>query len=151
MIRKALHIAALALLALPLVAGAVAAQEVRLYKTPWCGCCTAWGRYLAAAGFTVRAEDLEDLTLVKTMAGVPARLQACHTAVIAGYVVEGHVPLAAIRELLDERPEVRGIAVPGMPAGSPGMGGPPETYTVFAFTAEGEIRPLAAFRGERRL
>ncbi|HFA59676.1 MAG TPA: DUF411 domain-containing protein [Rhodospirillales bacterium] len=151
--RRSLLAALVAAPALLLAAPALrAAPTVTLYKTPWCGCCAAWGEYLANAGFTVATEALEDLDLVKRMAGVPEGLAACHTAMIDGYVVEGHVPLSAVRRLLAERPEVRGIAAPGMPAGSPGMPAPqPEAFTVFAFDGDGRITPFARYLGDREL
>ncbi len=128
-------------------AGRTAPLEVVLYKNPWCGCCEGWGRHMEAAGFTVRREDVEDLAPVKRMAGVPAVLEACHTAMVDGYVVEGHVPVAAVRRLLAERPAALGIAAPGMPPGSPGMPAPePATYTVYLFGTDG-VSPLARFRG----
>ncbi len=133
-------------------AGPRAAAAVTLYKTPWCGCCAAWGEHLEAAGFAVATELLEDLGMVKRMAGVPPELEACHTALVGDYVVEGHVPATAVRRLLAEKPPLRGIATPGMPAGSPGMPSPrPESFTVFGFTAEGRILPFARYRGDREL
>jgi hypothetical protein len=121
------------------VATAVAdPAEVHVYKTPDCGCCVEWMDHLREDGFTVRATDLPDVTPIKLENGVPMRLAACHTAVVGGYVVEGHVPAADIRRLLRERPDIAGLAVPGMPIGSPGMEGPnPEPYRVLAFGARG--------------
>ncbi len=122
--------------------------EVVLYKNPWCGCCEGWARHMEAAGFRVRRENVEDLAPVKRMAGVPPQLEACHTALVGGYVVEGHVPALAVRRLLAERPQVVGIAAPGMPPGSPGMPAPePATYTVYAFRGDGGLSPFARFRG----
>ena len=114
-------------------------SEILVYKTPTCGCCAKWVNYLRANGFAVRAVDLEQLTDVKREKHVPAELVACHTAVVAGYVVEGHVPVSDIQRLLNDRPEVTGIGVAGMPEGSPGMEGPnPETYEVVAFGPSGK-------------
>lgn len=96
--------------------------------------------HLRQHGFPVKTEDLDDLRPVKARHGVPAALQSCHTAVVEGYVVEGHVPADLIARLLRERPPVAGLAVPGMPAGSPGMevpGQPPARYDVFAFDRTG--------------
>jgi len=96
--------------------------------------------HLRGAGFTVRAEDVADLAPVKSRHGVPRDLQSCHTATIGGYVIEGHVPAVTIKRLLKENPKVVGIAVPGMPVGSPGMeapGQPPERYQVIAFDRTG--------------
>jgi hypothetical protein len=92
-----------------------------VHKTPWCGCCTAWAEQAEAAGFAVELRDTEDLNPIKRALGVPAAQASCHTAEVEGYFVEGHVPFDDIRRLLAERPAARGIAVPGMPLGSPGM------------------------------
>jgi hypothetical protein len=119
---------------------AVAASLLTVHKTPWCGCCTAWAEHMAAAGFAVAVEDSEDLDPIKRSLGVPVRLESCHTGVIEGYVIEGHVPAAVVERLLAERPEgIAGLAVPGMPAGSPGMEfGTAEAYDVIAFGPAGE-------------
>ena len=96
---------------------------VTLYRTPTCGCCIKYADYLEEQGFQVETIVQEDLSELKEQLGIPEEMQACHTALIGDYFVEGHVPVEAIDRLLDERPAVDGIAVPGMPAGSPGMGG----------------------------
>ena len=121
---------------LPVAAGPVAT----VYKSPTCGCCSLWGRHLEQEGFEVVAVDRNDMTAVKDSLGVPGDLASCHTAVIDGYVVEGHVPAASIRRLLDERPEARGLAVPGMPLGSPGMeqGDLRQSYDVLLVGPNGE-------------
>lgn len=114
--------------------------EITVYKTPTCGCCRSWVDHLRDEGFRVTTEDLPDLTVVKHERGVPDALASCHTAVVDGYTVEGHVPGDVIRRLLDERPEVTGIAVPGMPMGSPGMEGPfSQPYEIYTFTPEGPV------------
>ncbi|HSM61331.1 MAG TPA: DUF411 domain-containing protein [Longimicrobiales bacterium] len=95
-----------------------------VYKTASCGCCNGWVEHLRAAGFEVDARDVTDLMSIKRDAGVPVDMSSCHTALVDGYVVEGHVPADVVMRLLDERPEVAGIAAPGMPVGSPGMEGP---------------------------
>lgn len=129
---------------------AAAAQEVRVFKNPQCGCCNGWVSHLEANGFTASVQDMEDLSGVKRLGGVPEELSACHTAIIDGYTVEGHVPVPALRRLLAERPDIRGLAVPGMPAGSPGMPSPtPERYDVLAFTAGGRTSRFMTFLGER--
>ena len=114
---------------------------IQVYKTPTCGCCTKWIDSLRAAGFTVEATDMPDLTALKAVNGVPAKLSSCHTAIVSGYVVEGHVPAADLKRLLRERPSVAGLSVPGMPSGSPGMEHPDpsrhEAYDVLAFGPEG--------------
>lgn len=114
------------------------ASAIHVYKTPTCGCCDKWVDHLRAAGFRVTSENLADLSLVKQMHRVPRDLAACHTATADGYVVEGHVPAADVKRLLAERPPVLGIAVAGMPEGSPGMEGPnPEPYSVWSFGGPG--------------
>lgn len=118
--------------------------KLTVYKTPTCGCCGKWVDHLREAGFAVATVDLPDLTAVKAKNGVPPELASCHTAVVDGYVVEGHVPAADVLRLLDERPAVAGLAVPGMPIGSPGMeGSRPERYTVYAFDSSGQTSRFA--------
>lgn len=114
------------------------AGEMVVYRSPTCGCCLGWVEHVREAGFRVRIEDRTDLAPVKAELGVPADLASCHTARIGGYVIEGHVPAEDVRRLLAERPDVKGLAVPGMPEGSPGMEGPdPDPYAVVAFDGEG--------------
>lgn len=113
-------------------------------KDPGCGCCGAWADLAVAAGFEVEITETTDYENMKRAASVPESLWSCHTARIAGYIVEGHVPFAAIRHLLDQRPDITGIAVPGMPEGSPGMGGGVDaTADVIAWGGSaGEGRPF---------
>ena len=114
--------------------------EVVVYKGPTCGCCGDWAEHLRAAGFPVTEEVVRDMAAVKERHGVPRELGSCHTALVDGYVVEGHVPAADNVRLLDERPDVRGLAVPGMPVGSPGMemaGVPPDPYATLTFGRDG--------------
>jgi len=94
---------------------------------------------MRGAGFQVEAREVSDdeLTAMNAQAGIPGQLEACHTAQVGGYIVEGHVPAEDVRRLLREKPQLIGIAVPGMPSGTPGMGGPPQAYQVIAFTAAG--------------
>lgn len=114
-------------------AHAAAPAKMTVYKDPSCGCCHKWSKAMAAAGFSVEARDTDDLAALKAQLGVPADVQGCHTAVIEKYYLEGHVPLEAVRRLLQERPPVRGLAVPGMPPGSLGMGDDPQAfYAVYA-------------------
>ncbi len=114
------------------------APELRgvVYKNPWCGCCGSWVRHMREAGFELVVHDVEDMSPFKRAAGVPEELQSCHTAVVGGYVIEGHVPAADIRRLLAEAPQARGLSVPGMVIGSPGMesGGQREPYQVLLFS-----------------
>lgn len=112
---------------------ALAGPLITVYKTPTCGCCVKWVEYLQKEGFEVKAVDRSDLAPIKQRAGVPPAMSACHTALVDGYVIEGHVPAQAIRKLLQERPDTRGLAVPGMPDNSPGMGemdGRLQTFTL---------------------
>jgi hypothetical protein len=115
-----------------------AAPEVVVYKSPSCGCCKKWIEHVRAAGFHVTAHDTTDLAGVSVRYGVPRNLTACHTALVDGYVVEGHVPADVIQRLLKERPNLVGVAVPGMPAGSPGMeSATPLHYRIFTFEKSG--------------
>jgi hypothetical protein len=115
-----------------------AGAEVAVYKSPWCGCCEQWIGHMRSQGHKVAVQDMEDLDAIKKMAGVPEDLQSCHTAFVDGYVLEGHVPAADLARLLAERPEARGLAVPGMPGGSPGMeGAEAEPYDVILFLTGG--------------
>lgn len=129
---------------------AAAPVPLTVYKDPECGCCERWLLQMAAAGFRPAVHDVADLAAVKARLGVPAALHACHTAVAGGYVVEGHVPAADVHRFLGERPRVggvpaRGLAVPNMPAGSPGMEGPrAEPYAVLAFAPGGATARFAS-------
>lgn len=128
--------------ATPTVAAAL--PPVVVYKTASCGCCKGWVEHLQAAGFEVDARDTRELMAVKIDAGVPTHMSSCHTAIVDGYVVEGHVPADVVARLLAERPDVAGIAVPGMPIGSPGMEGPgARPYEVHAFHADGTTEVFA--------
>jgi hypothetical protein len=114
----------------------LAAEEpvITVHKDPTCGCCSGWVQHLQKAGFVAKIVETRDIDAVKTRLGVPNDLAACHTAEISGYVVEGHVPATALRRFLAEKPQAAGLAVPGMPIGSPGMeGGQPERYDVVLF------------------
>jgi hypothetical protein len=123
---------------------AIAEPSVRVYRSATCGCCKGWARHLEANGFDVELIDVADLEGKKADLGIPRELEACHTAEVEGYLVEGHVPAEDVLRLLRERPDVRGLAVPGMPEGSPGMEGPnPEPYTVYAFDLAGRTTPFA--------
>jgi hypothetical protein len=124
---------------------------ITVHKDPSCGCCSGWVRHLQQAGFLVKTIETADLEPVKTRLGVPAELAACHTAQIGNYVIEGHVPVAALRRLLEDKPSAAGLAVPGMPIGAPGMeGGSPEPYEVVLFGPDGR-RTYMRFVGDRAL
>ncbi|MDR4305892.1 DUF411 domain-containing protein [Chelatococcus sambhunathii] len=133
-----------------LVPGRVrAAPAMTVHKDPTCGCCEAWVDHVRAAGYEAQVVEVAAINTVKAKLGVPPGLRSCHTAEIDGYVLEGHVPAAAIARLLAERPKVRGLAVPGMPIGSPGMeveGRDPEAYDVMAF-GDSEPKAMMRFRG----
>jgi hypothetical protein len=135
-------VAGLALLAAAprALAAAPAGPTLEAWKNRGCACCSAWAKRFEQAGFAVTMHELEDVTPVRVAAGVPSDLAGCHTAKVEGYVVEGHVPVEAVRRLLAERPTILGLAVPGMPSGSPGMeveGEPAEPFQVYAFAADG--------------
>ncbi|WP_217495397.1 DUF411 domain-containing protein [Halofilum ochraceum] len=131
------------------VATPLHAAAMTVYKTATCGCCSAWVEHVRQAGFDVEAIDVERARLIeyKREAGLDQRLASCHTARIDGYVIEGHVPAADIRRLLEERPDVAGLAVPGMPVGSPGMeyGDRVDPYRVIAFDEQGGMRIFAEY------
>ena len=117
---------------------ASAAEAVDVYKSPYCGCCEKWVEHLQQAGFAVRTHDVNDVPAARQRLGMPERLGSCHTAKVAGYVVEGHVPAADIQRLLKEKPKAIGLAVPSMPPGSPGMESPkPVPYTTLLVQAGG--------------
>lgn len=117
--------------------------EMTVYKSAACSCCGAWVDHMEDAGFDVKVVEDRNLSVVKAEAGVPESLHACHTATVAGYTVEGHVPAADVKRLLEEGLPIAGIGVAGMPAGSPGMPGPAEPYAVEAFNADGETAVYA--------
>jgi len=124
-------------------------QVITVHKDPTCGCCSGWVQHLQKAGFDTKVLDTRDLDAVKRRLGVPDDLAACHTAQIADYIIEGHVPAAALKRFLAEKPKARGLAVPGMPIGSPGMeGGRPEKYDVILFGAKGQ-QTFMSFVGEQ--
>lgn len=107
-----------------------------LYKNPQCGCCSGHADYLRERGFEIEVVETDQLSALKRERGVPPSLESCHTLVVDGYVVEGHVPVTSIRRLLEERPAIRGIALPGMPQGSPGMSGQQKApFTVYELSA----------------
>jgi hypothetical protein len=131
--------------AVPSPASRVPAVSVVVYKDPNCGCCVSWIEHLRKHGFEVSARDTNDVSGVKKTGRVPAQHHSCHTAFVGGYVVEGHVPAADIQKMLDEKPKIAGIAVGGMPIGSPGMemGARKDKYDVIAFNRDGTTRVFA--------
>ena len=118
--------------------------QVAVYKTPTCGCCGKWVEHMQASGFAATTTNMPDLGPIKAKYKVPAQLQSCHTSIVGGYVIEGHVPAADVRRLLRERPAIVGLAAPGMPAGSPGMDVPNAPgYDVLSFDKDGRTRVFA--------
>ena len=123
---------------------ASAADAVDVYKSPYCGCCEKWVEHLQQAGFAVRTHDVNDVPAARQRLGMPERLGSCHTAKVAGYVVEGHVPAADIQRLLKEKPKAIGLAVPSIPPGSPGMESPkPVPYNTLLVQAGGATTVFA--------
>ena len=118
-----------------------AKPQMTVYKSSTCGCCSKWVEHMQANGFEVKAIDVDDIDKVKHERGVPDSAASCHTAVVNGYVVEGHVPADAVLKVLKEKPAIAGIAVPGMPMGAPGMevpSGQKAAYTIVSFDKTGK-------------
>ena len=143
---------AAAMVACLLVGGAAAAQRpkpvIEVYKSPTCGCCANWVKHLQQNGFDAKVTDVEDMAALKTKLKVPGRMQSCHTGMVNGYVVEGHVPAADLQRLLKERPAgIRALAVPGMPIGSPGMevGSTVQRYDVLSLDQQGSSKVFASY------
>jgi hypothetical protein len=135
---------ALAILAAPLPALAEPIHAL-LYKNPQCSCCEGYAAYLRQNGFDVEVKPSNDLAEISSKAGVPAELEGCHTTFIEGYVIDGHVPVDVIRKLLKEKPAIAGITLPGMPMGSPGMGGAKtEPFTIYAVSKDGSAPKVYA-------
>ena len=112
---------------------------ITVYKSPTCGCCKKWVTHLEENGFEVKPVDTNEVSMMKAKYGVPGDLISCHTGLVNGYVVEGHVPAEEIKKMLKEKPEIAGLAVPGMPMGSPGMeGGRVDHYDIVAFQKDGK-------------
>lgn len=130
----------LCLSAFPVLAG----EAITVYKSPACGCCEGWVDYMKAKGFDATVVESDDMDAVKQRLHVPDAMQSCHTALIGGYVVEGHVPVEAIARMLKEKPKATGIAAPGMPQGSPGMSGTKEPFAVYLFGEQG-AQPFMKF------
>jgi hypothetical protein len=132
-----------------LVPGAAhsAGQAMTVYTTPWCDCCHEWAEAMRKAGYSVKTVNMDDLSPIRKKAGVPAAMEGCHSAEIDGYFLEGHVPPEAVGKLLSERPEIAGLAFPGMPLGSPGMGDDPKAkYEVFAVSRDPSTAPASYYR-----
>lgn len=123
-------------------------KRMLVYRDPECGCCEAWAEIARKAGYDVIVENRSDMTAVKARYGVPDELASCHTAIVGGYAIEGHVPMKHVARLLGDKPrEIRGIAVPGMPRGSPGMempDGSADSFEVMAFGGDGKVTQFRA-------
>lgn len=151
--RRTVLLAVLAGALVPSRSALAAKPLVTVHKDPSCGCCGAWAEHLEKAGFPVRIVENAKLNPLKAEKGVPKALWSCHTAEVEGYVIEGHVPAAEIERLLAERPAATGLAVAGMPVGSPGMevaGYEPDRYEVALFGSGGQ-RVFARYEGAKRL
>ena len=131
----------------PAVWAAPDVPVVDVYKSPSCGCCSKWIDHLKANGFAVRSHDTDTVAQHKARLGVPPGYGSCHTAEVGGYVIEGHVPAREIKRLLKEKPRARGLVVPAMPIGSPGMeaGGRKDPYEVFLVNRNGSTRTYAQY------
>ena len=126
-----------------------AVPTIQVFKTPTCGCCGNWVKHLRANGFEVTVKDVPDTGEYRRKYGVPEKLLSCHTGVVEGYALEGHVPAAEIHRLLQERPRAKGLAVPGMPMGSPGMeGSVSQAYSVILFDSEGRTSVYRSYPGK---
>jgi hypothetical protein len=130
--------------------GQTSPPTLEVFKSPTCGCCSKWVDHAREHGFSAKVTDLPDAALdeLKTKHGIPRTAQSCHTVVVGGYVIEGHVPAAEVKRLLKERPAIKGLAVAGMPLGSPGMevpGQKPQTYNVISFDKAGAVQVFATY------
>ncbi|HJO04491.1 MAG TPA: DUF411 domain-containing protein [Acidobacteriota bacterium] len=126
----------------PLVDG----TKVVMYQNPACGCCSKWAAHMEATGFTVEIHKTDQLNSIKQREGITPETAGCHTSMVDGYLVEGHVPAREIARLITDRPDVKGIAVPGMPMGSPGMeGGRTDHYDVLSIDHEGNTAVFASY------
>ncbi|MDP5293240.1 DUF411 domain-containing protein [Oceanimonas sp. CHS3-5] len=134
----------LALLAAPVLA---APAQVTVYKSPTCGCCEDWVDHMRESGFEVNSIDTEYMGAIKARAGVQQQLASCHTAAVGGYVIEGHVPAADVKRLLEQQPEVRGLTIPGMPQSAPGMDIPGSPYEVLSFDEQGNTAVFSRYPG----
>ncbi len=123
--------------------------EIQVYRSPTCGCCEKWVQHLKDNQFIVKDHLSDNMQSIKDKYGVPRNLASCHTAIVNGYVIEGHVPAGDIKRLLKMKSKVSGISVPGMPSGTPGMemGGRKDSYQVISFDKEGKYRVFSRYQG----
>ena len=144
--RRTVLFAATAALFAPAAACAAQAKEITVYKTPWCGCCGGWVKHLQAAGFSAKVVEVQDLAPIRETHGIPFGLSSCHTGVADGYAFEGHVPATDVIRLLKEKPRARGLVLPGMPIGSPGMeipNAPAEVFETLLLLNDGTTKVYA--------
>ncbi|WP_162165839.1 DUF411 domain-containing protein [Campylobacter fetus] len=137
-----------------LLTAAAFSADIEVYKTPECGCCGNWSKSMKKNGFSTKEYKTNDIMNIKRTAGVPDELSSCHTALVGGYAIEGHVPAAEIKRLLSQKPDdVIGISAPGMPIGSPGMeqDGVEETYKIIAFYKDGSQKVWATYKGSDKI
>ncbi|MEF1290305.1 DUF411 domain-containing protein [Vibrio sp. M260118] len=142
---------ALTLASLALLSGHALADDVINHKSPYCGCCTEWTKHMQEAGFNVEEKLHENMNPIKQQFGITPELASCHTAIIDGYVFEGHIPAQDIQAFLDNPPHnAKGLAVPGMPMGSPGMeyGDKQDEYSVYAFNEQGQVFEYRHYQGK---
>ncbi|MGD8233353.1 DUF411 domain-containing protein [Vibrio sp. TRT 1302] len=141
-----------ALATLTLISGHALATDVLNHKSPYCGCCTEWTKHMQDAGFTVEEKLHENMNPIKQKLGITPELTSCHTAEINGYVFEGHIPAEDIQAFLENPPRnAKGLAVPGMPMGSPGMeyGNEKDEYSVYAFNEKGQVFEYRHYKGNK--
>ncbi|KJY81708.1 copper amine oxidase [Vibrio galatheae] len=141
---------ALTLAVLALLSGQALAADVLNHKSPYCGCCSEWTKHMQDAGFKVDEKLHENMNPIKKKLGITPELASCHTAEIDGYVFEGHIPAADIKAFLENPPRnAKGLAVPGMPMGSPGMeyGDKKDEFTVYAFNEQGQVFTYRHYQG----
>lgn len=131
----------------------ISAEQFEVYKSPACGCCQKWVDAIEGQGHDVIIHHADNLHKIKFDSGIPVELGACHTAFVNGYIIEGHVPIEAINELLENNPDIKGIAVPGMPGESLGMeqGGQAQPYVVYGFDNESEFFPVSSYIGTSKI
>lgn len=142
----------IALTSMFLLSGNAVAADVLNHKSPYCGCCTEWTKHMQDAGFTVEEKLHENMNPIKQKLGVTPELASCHTAEINGYVFEGHIPADDIKAFLENPPKnAKGLAVPGMPMGSPGMeyGNEKDEYSVYAFNEKGQVFEYRHYQGNK--
>lgn len=130
-----------------LLAAPALAASLTVYKSPTCGCCEDWVNHMQDSGFEMKVIDLDNMRPIKQRAGVKPELASCHTALIDGYVIEGHVPAADVRRLLEQKPAVRGLTIPGMPQSAPGMDIPGTPYEVLSFDYAGNTQVFSRYPG----